>query len=274
MSFIARGLSSIPSQIFCYSAISSAGVVLVLPGYMIREFDEMDSNTSFANLLGLVCSALELASKNIVGGSVKLTYATFIEILNQLLTRSILVSRSFTRSSCTCCAAFITRCYLHRLLYRGFGLTIGSDLYLLLDSRARDAQAAGIAGLNNVIINGQFRASNASAIQNFAGTFTFSNSTAPLTAPDEIVGCHRDPNWPWYLQPFPLWSLFILVPAFSIFSSAANGQPFRSKQLPVMVLISCAAFTGMAQSTPSSIRCANEPGFLSEHGCQPLHLQS
>lgn len=38
MSFIARALASIPSQIFCYSAISSAGIVLVLPGYMIREF--------------------------------------------------------------------------------------------------------------------------------------------------------------------------------------------------------------------------------------------
>lgn len=35
VSFVARGLSSIPSGIFCYSAISSAGVVLILPGYMV-----------------------------------------------------------------------------------------------------------------------------------------------------------------------------------------------------------------------------------------------
>jgi uncharacterized membrane protein YjjP (DUF1212 family) len=37
VSFVARGLSSIPSGIFCYSAISSAGVVLILPGYMVCE---------------------------------------------------------------------------------------------------------------------------------------------------------------------------------------------------------------------------------------------
>lgn len=36
VSFVARALSSIPSGIFCYNAISSAGVVLILPGYLIR----------------------------------------------------------------------------------------------------------------------------------------------------------------------------------------------------------------------------------------------
>jgi hypothetical protein len=36
MSFSARGLSSIRSQIFCYTAISSAGIVGILPGYLIR----------------------------------------------------------------------------------------------------------------------------------------------------------------------------------------------------------------------------------------------
>ena len=38
ISFAARGLSSIGSQIFCYTAISSAGIVGILPGYLIREF--------------------------------------------------------------------------------------------------------------------------------------------------------------------------------------------------------------------------------------------
>ncbi|CAE6391455.1 unnamed protein product [Rhizoctonia solani] len=54
VSFVARGLSSVPSGIFCYSAISSAGVVLILPGYMV------------------LCSSLELASKNLISGSVKM----------------------------------------------------------------------------------------------------------------------------------------------------------------------------------------------------------
>ena len=38
MSFIARGLASIPGHLFCYSAISSAAIVGILPGYLIRKF--------------------------------------------------------------------------------------------------------------------------------------------------------------------------------------------------------------------------------------------
>ena len=37
MSFAARGLSSIRSQIFCYEAISSAGIIGILPGFLIRR---------------------------------------------------------------------------------------------------------------------------------------------------------------------------------------------------------------------------------------------
>ncbi|EJD53485.1 hypothetical protein AURDEDRAFT_53220 [Auricularia subglabra TFB-10046 SS5] len=137
MAFVARGLSSIRSQMFCYEAISSAGVVLILPGYII------------------LCSALELASKNIICGSVRMVYAIIYS------------------------------------LFIGFGLTIGSDLYLLLDSNAR---------------------------------------------------CYRNPDWPWYLQEFPWWTLFILVPVFSFVSSLGSMQPLKSKELPIMVFISCASF--------------------------------
>ena len=35
VSFVARSLSSIPGRVFCYSSISSAGVVLILPGFTI-----------------------------------------------------------------------------------------------------------------------------------------------------------------------------------------------------------------------------------------------
>lgn len=38
MSFIARGLASMPGHLFCYSAISSAAIVGILPGYLIRKF--------------------------------------------------------------------------------------------------------------------------------------------------------------------------------------------------------------------------------------------
>jgi uncharacterized membrane protein YjjP (DUF1212 family) len=36
ISFLARALSSIRSELFCYTAISSAGIVCILPGYLIR----------------------------------------------------------------------------------------------------------------------------------------------------------------------------------------------------------------------------------------------
>lgn len=37
VSFVARALSTIPGNLFCYSAMSSAGVVHILPGFTIRE---------------------------------------------------------------------------------------------------------------------------------------------------------------------------------------------------------------------------------------------
>ncbi|KNZ75674.1 hypothetical protein J132_02448, partial [Termitomyces sp. J132] len=79
VAFVARGLSSIPGHLFCYSAISSAGVVLILPGFTV------------------LTSALELMSRNIFCGSVRIVYAIIYT------------------------------------LFLGFGLTIGSDLYLVVD---------------------------------------------------------------------------------------------------------------------------------------------
>lgn len=37
VAFVARGLSNIPGYLFCYSAVSSAGVVVILPGFTICE---------------------------------------------------------------------------------------------------------------------------------------------------------------------------------------------------------------------------------------------
>jgi len=38
VSFVARALSMIPGNLFCYSAISSAGVVLILPGFTVCTY--------------------------------------------------------------------------------------------------------------------------------------------------------------------------------------------------------------------------------------------
>jgi uncharacterized membrane protein YjjB (DUF3815 family) len=147
-----------------------------------------------------------LASKNIVNGSVRMIYAIIYS------------------------------------LFLGFGLTIGSDLYYIMDPGARrDRIAESRQNATTVYLHGTFLADNSTTIPGFNGTFTFSNDTTKVDA-DYEVGCARDPSWPWYQQNFPIWSLFILVPAFSLFSSSWNLQPLKSKQLPAMVIISCAAF--------------------------------
>ncbi|KAK2466315.1 hypothetical protein APHAL10511_001957 [Amanita phalloides] len=190
ISFTARGLSSIRSQVFCYTAISSSGIVGILPGYLILS------------------SSLELASKNIVCGSVKMVYA------------------------------------LIYTLFLGFGLQIGSDIYLLLDPQYKKQ-------LENI-------ASKLSSTVSLVGTWVADNSTENTTVPvigswsfvhslppseqDIHEGCYRPKTFPWYLQPFPLWTSFIIVPLFSTLSSLANLQPFWSKQLPVMVVISCCSY--------------------------------
>ncbi|KAG8705603.1 hypothetical protein FRC08_001582 [Ceratobasidium sp. 394] len=190
VSFVARGLASLPSGIFCYSAISSAGVVLILPGFMVLS------------------SSLELASKNLISGSVKMVYAIVYS------------------------------------LFLGFSLTIGSDLYFLVDVGARHRREQATQALDSqTIIHGTFKSDNTSIFP-FNGTFVFKNVTANLPSNSyyQAKGCYRDSNWPWYLRTLPEWTLFFLVPLFSLFGSFASMQPLRSVQLPVMVFISCAAF--------------------------------
>ncbi|KAL4268084.1 ThrE exporter family protein [Pleurotus pulmonarius] len=165
VAFVARGLSSINGNLFCYSAISSAGIVVILPGFTI------------------LISALELMSKNIFCGSVRVVYAIIYT------------------------------------LFLGFGLTIGSDFYLLVDRRARRG------GNTSQVIGGVL-------------------GIGEMLEQDHVFkGCYRDGSWPWYRQPFPWWTMLFLVPLYSICSSLSNLQSYRSIQLPVMVIFSCCSYT-------------------------------
>ncbi|KAI0251248.1 hypothetical protein BJV78DRAFT_476210 [Lactifluus subvellereus] len=191
ISFLARGLSSLHSRIFCYSAISSAGIVGILPGYLILS------------------SSLELASKNILCGSVKMVYA------------------------------------LIYTLFLGFGLQIGSDLYLLFDVNTRHHLANINAALARTIIyTGSFVVDDGTLTRPELpsyGSFTFADGSAP--SPMHMrEGCYRPPEFQWYLQPFPFWSQFITVPMFSTLLSLSNLQPWRELDLIVMVVISCISF--------------------------------
>ncbi|THH20398.1 hypothetical protein EW146_g946 [Bondarzewia mesenterica] len=195
ISFAARGLSSIKGDLFCYSAIASAAIVGVLPGYLILN------------------SSLDLAYKNIMCGSIRLVYA------------------------------------LVYTLFLGFGLRIGSDFFLLLDSPERHK----LLMLSNEIhgsiaYNGTFLSDNSSRFGDgkaLYGTFTFSNSTT--SNHDHIFkGCYRPTDEHWYLRIFPWWTQLFMVPAFAICSSMLNLQPWKSKEMVVMVVIACVAWTANA----------------------------
>ncbi|KZW00283.1 DUF1212-domain-containing protein [Exidia glandulosa HHB12029] len=185
MSFFARALATIPGNFFCYSAISSGAIVLILPGYLILS------------------SALELGSKNMTSGSVRLVYAIIYA------------------------------------LFLGFGMTLGSDLYFVLDPRARRLQRESIAVQQPILFNGTFNA-DFHPEYDLNGTFTFARAAASSVGSGK--GCIRQEDWPWWQQAFPFWTLFILVPAYTFTASLWKGQPLRSRHLPVMVVFACCSY--------------------------------
>ncbi|OCF43967.1 hypothetical protein I317_02237 [Kwoniella heveanensis CBS 569] len=199
VSFTARGLST--TGIFCYQAVASAGVVLILPGYTI------------------LCGSLELASKSIMSGSVRMVYAIIYS------------------------------------LFLGFGITIGSDLFYVLDRPARRASQAALAAAQSyVTVRGSFNAENMFNLTSettgephplFNGTFTFSNATTDQITSNLQQGsiiCVRDPDWPWWRQGMPQLYLILFIPIFSVLLSMWNMQPLRSRQLPVMCVICCLGY--------------------------------
>lgn len=158
-----------------------------------------------------VSGSLELASKNIMCGSVKMVYA------------------------------------LIYTLFLGFGLQIGNDVYLLFDHPARHALDSLAARLSTEIsVVGSFAPDNGTFHfvndgKPLAGTFTFLGVN-PFPQEHIVVGCFRTDDLPWYRQPFPWWAQFFIVPIFSICSSLANLQPIWTLDMIVMVLISCVSY--------------------------------
>ncbi|KAJ7596861.1 hypothetical protein C8J56DRAFT_299343 [Mycena floridula] len=186
VAFVARGLSNIRNYYFCYSAISSAGVVVILPGFTV------------------LVSALELMSRNIFCGSVRIVYAIIYT------------------------------------LFLGFGLTIGSDFYLVVDHRARRNYYEGSASTNLTYTHGKFAMMNGTTP--FVGVSGVLGQAGLTFQQQHLVrGCVRASD-AWYLSPFPWWSLFIFVPIYVTCSSLGNLQHWKSIQLPVMVFFSCCSY--------------------------------
>jgi uncharacterized membrane protein YjjP (DUF1212 family) len=97
-SFLARAFGSIRYNgefLFCFSALAQSSIALILPGYMV------------------LCASLELQSRSIVAGSVRMVYAIIYS------------------------------------LFLGFGITIGTAVYGLLDSHASSAYTCPASPITN-----------------------------------------------------------------------------------------------------------------------------
>lgn len=182
ISLLARVLSV--QSVFCYQAVASAGLCLVLPGYII------------------LCGSLELASKNMIAGSVRLVYAIIYS------------------------------------LFIGFGIAIGSDLYFVFDPKARKAIYVPLDTQTQV--QGSFTFAN-ETMAHWSGQFTFSNGTKSALNVGSI-NCERLPEWPWYRQPLdPLFNI-LFVPLFAFLGCFSLLHPFKSREVPVSVVIACVGY--------------------------------
>ncbi|KAJ5793464.1 hypothetical protein N7457_000063 [Penicillium paradoxum] len=97
-SFLARAFGSIKFEgepLFCFSALAQSSIALILPGYTV------------------LCASLELQSRSIVAGSVRMVYAIIYS------------------------------------LFLGFGITIGTAVYGLLDSQATTAYTCPASPIHN-----------------------------------------------------------------------------------------------------------------------------
>ncbi|KAH9826182.1 pheromone-regulated membrane protein 10-like [Teratosphaeria destructans] len=92
-SFLSRAFGSIPDgkggHIFCFAALAQSSIALILPGYIV------------------LCASLELQSRSIVAGSIRMVYAIIYS------------------------------------LFLGFGITIGSAIYGIMDTNAVSATTCG-----------------------------------------------------------------------------------------------------------------------------------
>ena len=142
-------------------------------------------------------------------------------------------------------------------LFLGFGITIGSDLFYVIDRPARRADALAAAAMRQMVtIHGQFSQDPGSPdymsnLMPFNGTFTFSNSATDDVSANLNKGnviCQRAADTPWWRSSVPQMYNIGFVPLFSLFLCLWNMQPLKSRQLPVMVFISCVGYASNAMA--------------------------
>lgn len=137
-------------------------------------------------------------------------------------------------------------------LSKGFGLTLGSDVYLWIDKAGRDMVARTVVSpsLPQMYMQAAFTADNATATgimgtgnTSFTGIWVFTDPSLKNNPPPNVInGCYRNPNWGWYLQPLSQEAMIPLVPIFILCASLNSQQWLFDKQMFVMILIGTASF--------------------------------
>jgi hypothetical protein len=73
--------------------------------------------------------------------------------------------------------------------------------------------------------------------------FRFTSQSGGYEKQHTIAGCFRDPErygaWKWALTPLPWYTLFVLLPLLNLVLSLKRNQPWKTREMPVMILISC-----------------------------------
>ena len=123
VSFVGRGFGSIPRKsggtVFCFAAITQSAIALILPGYMV------------------LCGALELQSKSLVAGSVRLIYSV---IFSLFLSFSVSIG-SLLYGFMDAGATTSTTCTANISEWWRFLFVPGFTLCLLVVNQARPRQA-------------------------------------------------------------------------------------------------------------------------------------
>jgi hypothetical protein len=173
-----------------------------------------------------VSAALELSNKTMLTGSLKLVWAIF------------------------------------QALFIGFVQTLGSDLWLRLDSRARAQRLAMIEDITQSIYSeGLLTANWTGGNTTNPIALSFVHTLDPNMAYDQYnyvgVGCYRGKHWPWYFQGLKwVWTI-PLIPTFAFLLALWNLQALKSKKdlknVIVMVLFGCASFAGESRRSMSNI---------------------
>jgi uncharacterized membrane protein YjjB (DUF3815 family) len=140
---------------------------------------------------------------------------------------------------------------IFQALFIGFVQTLGSDLWLRLDSRSRAQRLAMIENITHTIYSKGLLAANWTA-GNISSpiALSFVHILDPNTAYNQYdyigIGCYRVKHWQWYLQGLKSMWMIPFVPTFACLLALWNLQALKSKKdlknIVIMVAFGCASF--------------------------------